>query len=566
MQLDSSTYISEFDDLTFDRLAPREREVAILTLRGLTSAQVAEQLGISASTVRTTLHRVYEKYGVYSSVELSSLLVSMCEERADGTKVVEEDSSVVEGGRLSTPNSVLLSCLASSSLISIFLSETLPASTQLSSMMLEILALLLGANVSSSLFGLLLDFESRVHQHFGRKGIISLFVRLCFVLLFFLSCILIWTLRYQTQGIKLVVMLFSYAFASVIVTKFGLDALRYIWKSSSFSPVLIAILCCVIALFSALIQNRHFCFAVYCVSVSLISVCLLIEKHDRFSSNQDCRTFSLHLSLRRMSCYLKIASPMLYLIVFSTSMLAFQYLRTFDNSVLLIILPVVFVSLMSLVRCRSYVSNRQLGIFLALFLSIAFIPACFSRSVRVCFLLLVICAAAILMASFDFEYETSATSFIQQVILCCTAGYIIACFILYLIMLSSGAGNKFDDYSHGYSTSLLLALVWDVVTILEFHRETQRLLLKQEAQRLSDELDSGNLFDLIRAYFVSKGLSTLQIDVMMDTLRGQTSREIARSLNYSTSAIKAARRSAYEQLGIKGMEGFEQLFERLSSL
>lgn len=46
------------------RLAPREREIAQLRLQGMAVDGIARELGIKPSSVRTTMHRVYRKYGV----------------------------------------------------------------------------------------------------------------------------------------------------------------------------------------------------------------------------------------------------------------------------------------------------------------------------------------------------------------------------------------------------------------------------------------------------------------------------------------------------------------------
>ncbi len=58
------------------RLTPREREVAGLVAAGMTSAAIAEQLGIAVRTVNTHLERIYERLGVRSRVSLATLLGS----------------------------------------------------------------------------------------------------------------------------------------------------------------------------------------------------------------------------------------------------------------------------------------------------------------------------------------------------------------------------------------------------------------------------------------------------------------------------------------------------------
>lgn len=56
------------------RLTPREAEVALLALKGLSSPEIAQVLAMSDKTVRQHLSRVYEKHGVSGRGELVHLL------------------------------------------------------------------------------------------------------------------------------------------------------------------------------------------------------------------------------------------------------------------------------------------------------------------------------------------------------------------------------------------------------------------------------------------------------------------------------------------------------------
>jgi DNA-binding CsgD family transcriptional regulator/PAS domain-containing protein len=56
------------------RLSPREEDVVTLLLQGLTTVDMADQLGISAHTVRDHLKRLYRKTGARSRSELLSLV------------------------------------------------------------------------------------------------------------------------------------------------------------------------------------------------------------------------------------------------------------------------------------------------------------------------------------------------------------------------------------------------------------------------------------------------------------------------------------------------------------
>jgi DNA-binding CsgD family transcriptional regulator len=55
------------------QLSPRERELVTLVARGRTDAQIAEQLYISVSTVRSHLDRIRDKTGSRRRADLTRL-------------------------------------------------------------------------------------------------------------------------------------------------------------------------------------------------------------------------------------------------------------------------------------------------------------------------------------------------------------------------------------------------------------------------------------------------------------------------------------------------------------
>ncbi len=57
--------------VTVDALTPREADIMRLLGRGLSNKEIAHQLGVSVTTVRTHLHKIYEKTGRMSRVELA---------------------------------------------------------------------------------------------------------------------------------------------------------------------------------------------------------------------------------------------------------------------------------------------------------------------------------------------------------------------------------------------------------------------------------------------------------------------------------------------------------------
>lgn len=58
-------------------LSPREQQVTLLTLQGLTNRQIATMLVISPETVKTHVRHALEKFGLHSKAELRLLLIDL---------------------------------------------------------------------------------------------------------------------------------------------------------------------------------------------------------------------------------------------------------------------------------------------------------------------------------------------------------------------------------------------------------------------------------------------------------------------------------------------------------
>ncbi len=58
-----------------NKLSPREKEVAIHIMEGMSTNLIAKKLGLKSNTVSTTKNRIFIKLGVDSEVGLYKILV-----------------------------------------------------------------------------------------------------------------------------------------------------------------------------------------------------------------------------------------------------------------------------------------------------------------------------------------------------------------------------------------------------------------------------------------------------------------------------------------------------------
>lgn len=82
--------------------------------------------------------------------------------------------------------------------------------------------------------------------------------------------------------------------------------------------------------------------------------------------------------------------------------------------------------------------------------------------------------------------------------------------------------------------------------------QTERAFVSEVHLGESEELRA-------RAYLVYRGLSSLQVDVLMGISRGKSGREIAQELSYSLGSVNTARAAAYKALGIHSSKQLMQL-------
>jgi two-component system nitrate/nitrite response regulator NarL len=60
-----------------DKITPREREIMIAVLEGLSNKLICRKLGISEGTVKIHLHNIYEKLGIANRTMLAVLALKL---------------------------------------------------------------------------------------------------------------------------------------------------------------------------------------------------------------------------------------------------------------------------------------------------------------------------------------------------------------------------------------------------------------------------------------------------------------------------------------------------------
>ena len=57
--------------MSLEMLSERERQIALLIVKGLTNKAIAKELGIAEGTVKVHLRVIYQKFGVYRRAKLA---------------------------------------------------------------------------------------------------------------------------------------------------------------------------------------------------------------------------------------------------------------------------------------------------------------------------------------------------------------------------------------------------------------------------------------------------------------------------------------------------------------
>ena len=94
-----------------------------------------------------------------------------------------------------------------------------------------------------------------------------------------------------------------------------------------------------------------------------------------------------------------------------------------------------------------------------------------------------------------------------------------------------------------------------IAALLFLYALYESLVVDVDLSRPSDS-------ERLRSYLVGRGLTTLQVNVALGIIQGETGATLARRLSYSRGAINGARREAYRLLGVHTRQELIELVER----
>ena len=57
--------------MRLEMLSERERQIALLVVKGLTNKAIAKELGVAEGTVKVHLRTMYQKFGIYRRAKLA---------------------------------------------------------------------------------------------------------------------------------------------------------------------------------------------------------------------------------------------------------------------------------------------------------------------------------------------------------------------------------------------------------------------------------------------------------------------------------------------------------------
>lgn len=549
------------DDARLGVLAPRQRAVCEAAIRGLTSAQISEELGISPSSVRVTLRRVYELLGVRNLGELRSEFCQRDDAQGEDSSLREtvllpEATEEVRTHSLFAGKLFLLSA----GLLLLLLYFPL-GSTSKDPKILDALRFGVPIGLIASCLHMPCSVASRRRRWMAIASCsVSLSSIASGLLLVLSSFALIWTLRIQyTSGD--VIPLLAFVSSMLIVSllcKASAGIVTFSSDHPSFNREDLILFCGLAVLYLFISPCRYLGFAVLALTVI---IAVLLAVHPRAlkqpsDEGQTCFNDShggILSSMRKNGPY-ALQDCYAFLAFFAVGQLIMCLLDPYQDgmSPLLFLLAGLSLYVPSLIYMRKGVEYFS-GIFL--FAAVYLIAYCVLGDSLPLYFAALTMGLCILRVHVPSNLSnvllilTSALGMLYEILL--------AAFDLHAIPSLDGI------YQYGYRaltdlfisfgfSSLFVILLVVIAVAFAF-----QIVAAKRIEKSVEVFNCPKTTSRLHAYCSFKGLNDFQIDVVDACLLGKSVAETAASLHYSKAAVKAARSVAFQAFGVSNCRGLQ---------
>lgn len=582
-ELTSRAHQASEIDGKLSSLAPRERTITLLVLQGFDSNQVAKELGIKPASVRTTLHRVYQKLEVNGMAELRREYAQITHDMGEqkravlGASAQIQPSGVVADADASSSevafSTRLLNCYVFELFSLIFLLVSFHSLRHSEVAGISQAFVLSGFPLGIAITYVLWKFPVRraleIHGENGKaygrafKGVIA---AICLV-----SCYLCWLwfsgrypneLRFEFVKMCTLVPLSVWVTSGILLVVDELGASKQV-------DILEQLL---------LLGFAYFIANTLCLTLdsSIAALCFLVFAASSFLSlllkmTLDCLApkFAMECSAiwhefyhsKSADNHLTIAVCLCAMFVSGQLVSPAMGERKLEG-IMWIALAAAFV-LQFLSLNHPFRSARRRIFLLACMFALLLVG--FSNFEILAVLLVAMTIALLNNADPDSPNSITCTVERSLLLICCMAfGAMYGCII-----------NGFDVFALGSEYFLVqqdTLAFWYVrfellmnVPTLALAVLSGALLVKGNRGRtwraIMQKADSDeHVRNRARAFFEYRGLSDMEAGVAFCCLQGKTVVETARALNYSPSAIKVARSAVFAKLNVKNVQELRKLY------
>ena len=543
------------------RLGQRERLVAEKRLAGASADEIASELGIKASSVRSTMHRVYKKYGVDGLSALREVALDLSpaiESAAIPTVAVEQDDESDFLGSLIAKAGFLL-CMPAAVLY-VLLYPFTSFRTDLNDYLVLI------SFCAGTVLGFMFTRVFRSHRRLlnpilciGAAGAV-----IAFCIVSFVHRLLFATVMMSGPSI-----IASYLLVAVL----GLlsAGLLKIGSVVFFSHPVINLLFCItliiVETFLASWASFDASLAIVILVGSLVSSFALLLMHSLGVDKsgvlwgEDVRSID-----RSVFAEVTGLSFAFVFVIFGVIMACVVLPRvdSLINAVLALpMIAIILCSSVTIVRARA-LNNMLSAVSIAVSLLLPIIASALLHSSLAGFGLCA-CLEIKLLAASGIDIGLSR-NFKRFASFAFVIGLVLGCFIVSIL----DAGTIKTALPR--DGVLLLGALFGIVVLLSsfsiigVYTIYSSVLDALSCARCADAALSPDALQRVRAYFTFHGFSNFEIEVALRTASGSTVASIARDLHYSAGSVKAARAKAYRLLSVRDACSLNVAFQEVIGL